>query len=100
MQATPPKYQKVLDQRNITMGGKPGVLDANVLWPDKLSTCEEIRWAHNTACRVVNTLSEIAQPVYPLLSGGNYLSNLVEIREADSGKMFSDRGMKPEDTWA
>ena len=57
MSSTPPKYLADLTQRRIILaylGGKEGKPD--FLWPHKLECTEGIRWAHNTACAVVEAL--------------------------------------------
>jgi hypothetical protein len=59
MQENPPKYIADLSQRGIALtsdhlrNGGP-----DYLWPQKLSSTEGIRWAHNTACKVIHKLVE------------------------------------------
>ena len=53
----PPKYLSSLEDRGIAITSDSMVeLGADYPWPSKLSTTEGIRWAHNTACAVVNKL--------------------------------------------
>lgn len=51
-----PKYVKDLVQRGIALAPHVTVKWEDYSWPDKLSTSEGIRWAHNTACQAVEAL--------------------------------------------
>lgn len=53
MQGEPPRYLKPLDDRRISLSAPTKDQYIDYVWPHKLSTSEGIRWAHNTACEVV-----------------------------------------------
>jgi len=55
-----PKYVSVLDQRGITLKAKSQEKKADFAWTHKLFSSEGIRWAHNTACKVIQALSACA----------------------------------------
>ena len=57
MYRSPPKYVKALEQRSIALS--TGRKEADYAWVHKLSSSEGIRWAHNTACRVVQALAQM-----------------------------------------
>lgn len=81
MKMQAPKYVHELSQRKIAL---VKTVDEAVPWPMKLSSTEGIRWAHNTACAVVQTLVEFTpEESRPFLVGGaqNFLS--IDDREAD-----------------
>jgi hypothetical protein len=52
-----PNYVQVLEQRSIALPASHG--GADYAWVHKLSSSEGIRWAHNTACRVVQALAQM-----------------------------------------
>ena len=51
-----PKYVKDFVQRGIALASHLTDKRQDYGWPDKLSTSEGIRWAHNTACKAVDAL--------------------------------------------
>ena len=53
-----PKYVKELEQRKIALPKLPD--GGDFIWIDKICSTEGIRWAHNTACRIVHTLAGFA----------------------------------------
>jgi len=83
MKQKAPKYLADLSQRRIALtseqvhsGGQ------DYAWPHKLSSTEGIRWAHNTACKVVHKVVEcIPEPHKDVL--GSLATNFQEIREED-----------------
>jgi hypothetical protein len=81
MQQKAPKYLADLSQRRIALTSDlvhTGGLD--YAWPHKLSSTEGIRWAHNTACKVIHKLVEfIPAPHKEFL--GSLASNYQEILE-------------------
>ena len=52
----PPKYIDALSRRGIALTAVATVPGADHLWPSKLSSVEGIRWANNTASRMVAAL--------------------------------------------
>jgi len=57
MQGNPPKYLKHLDERGISLTPQFSDSGVDYAWPVKLSTCEGVRWAHNTACDTVRAMT-------------------------------------------
>jgi hypothetical protein len=51
-----PKYVIDLIQRGVGLAADATSEDEDYSWPDKLSTSEGIRWAHNTACQAIEAL--------------------------------------------
>ena len=59
MQFREPKYVRNLCNRKIALVDEPDEVGP---WPHKLSSSEGIRWAHNTACAVVQQLVSFIPP--------------------------------------
>ena len=65
MQGSPPKYIADLSQRRIALtNDQVSTMGVDYLWPQKLSSTEGIRWAHNTVCKVVHKLVEFIPEEY------------------------------------
>lgn len=92
MQGHPPKYLKHLDERRISLVATSS-LDADYIWPSKLSTSEGIRWAHNTACVTVQKLASFATslPYYTTLSYA--VENFSPIRDSYVEGWFATHGI-------
>jgi hypothetical protein len=59
---TEPKYVEALVGKNIAISASKHPGDADYPWPQKLSTTEGIRWAHNTICKMVFKLGTFIPP--------------------------------------
>jgi hypothetical protein len=55
-----PKFIKTLDEKGITLKSNKKDDRVDFAWTHKLSSSEGIRWAHNTACNVIQTLASYA----------------------------------------
>ena len=55
-----PKFIKDLDEKRITLKSNKQDNNVDFAWAHKLSSSEGIRWAHNTACNVIQTLARYA----------------------------------------
>lgn len=60
MKPTIPKYVTDLDKRGITLKFETAKKNVDFAWTHKLSSSEGIRWAHNTACKVIARLVSYA----------------------------------------
>lgn len=93
MKGEPPKYLQDLDQRGISLRANTSEIDADYLWPHKLSCSEGIRWAHNTACSTVTEIvSYVNRTNYPLLP---IAENFAPITDAYVLSWFQKHGIDP-----
>ena len=95
MQVKPPKYIKALADTKVLLGNPRAQIDgSDYLWPDKLNCSEGIRWAHNTACKVVHTMAEHTDERLKSQIKG-LVSNFAEISESDVLLWFEENGIDP-----
>lgn len=79
----PPKYLRLLAQRGIALTAPSASEGADYDWPHKLSSTEGIRWAHNTACRVVNELVQFIPDEHRKIIIGAMAENYREISDSE-----------------
>jgi hypothetical protein len=90
MEMEPPSYLRPLVDRGIALTAEASAAGADYAWPHKLSCTEGIRWAHNTACRVVNGLADFVPPEHrDLVAAGAH--NFREIPEAEFREWLAER---------
>ena len=81
MSGPAPSFIKGLEQRGIVLPRPKEAGDADYAWARKISCTEGIRWAHNTACRVVRKLAEFAPQDHRAYIAG--VDNFQEISMTD-----------------
>lgn len=93
-----PKFIKDLDQKGFSLKASiPQDKGADFAWTQKLSSSEGIRWAHNTACNIIQAISTFA-PVErlkndPILSLAKYFKAIPDDYPI---KWFKDHNLDPD----
>ena len=96
MKGKSPKYLQALDDRGISLVSPTKNSEADYAWPHKVSSSEGIRWAHNTACSVVQELVSFI-PLQEAESGTIALaSNFSYIPDSYAKDWLIKRGIDPE----
>ncbi|MBI3129654.1 MAG: hypothetical protein HYZ11_18750 [Candidatus Tectomicrobia bacterium] len=86
-----PKCLPHLSQRGIALTAENKV-NADYSWPHKLSCTEGIRWAHNTACKVVQKLIEfVPEEKFPIPK--SMAGNFIEISDQFVQEWFKKNGL-------
>lgn len=101
MKGSPPKYLQNLDDRRISLvAPTPGKGD--YIWVHKLYSSEGIRWAHNTACSVVQELVSfipIPDPkTSPMYIASTLAENFSEIPDSFARDWLLNKGIDPNST--
>jgi hypothetical protein len=94
-----PRYLRHLEERGIAITNPSAAEGVDYAWPDRLSSTEGIRWAHNTARRVVNGLVEFVPSEHRGLLAG-MVENYREIPDSEMRNRVMDacRGRSPSPT--
>ena len=90
MQVRSPNYLADLSQRGIALTAENKV-NADYSWPSKLSCTEGIRWAHNTACKIIHRLVGFVPEGKPLFAR-HMAGNFVEIPDQYVQGWFKEHG--------
>jgi hypothetical protein len=90
MQSKPPKYLKVLEDQRIALRGE------GFIWVTKLSSSECIKWAHNTACKVVEKLISFVPDGYVKSSAEFFKQNFIQISNSSVRQWFITKGIDPD----
>ncbi len=77
-----PSYLCALADRGIALTAPSASKGADYDWPHRLSSTEGICWAHNVACRIVNSLVQFVPPEHQRILGVT-VQNYGEIGEAE-----------------
>ncbi|MBI5215841.1 MAG: hypothetical protein HY960_08815 [Ignavibacteriae bacterium] len=95
MQSQPPKYIMPLNERGIILPALDIENSLDYLWQHKLNCSEGIRWAHNTACKVVNSLYDFIPQNYQQFIEGS-VSNFQQIPESLARDWLSKYKINPD----
>jgi len=96
LKGKPPRYLQSLDKRGISLVATAKNSKIDYSWPDKLSSSEGIRWAHNTACSVVQELIGFA-PADKAKGGPIELAcNFYHIPDSYAKDWLIKKGIDPE----
>jgi hypothetical protein len=69
MEMNPPSYLRPLAEKGVALTADAAAQGADYPWPSKLSSTQGIRWAYNTACRVLTELAHFVPPEHQYVLG-------------------------------
>lgn len=96
MKGTPPEYLKALDDRGISLVARSKVEGVDYAWPWKLSSSEGIRWAHNTACKIIDKLVSFMPADKAKAMAEHSAKNFTPISDSHVREWFIKRGIDPD----